>query len=468
MGNKIATEEDYWMCTGGIMPAQMQTTQNTIKQKDGKKYLMVSDTASSPYSDFTCRWIMLIAAAIAAIVVVAIVATGGAALAVIIAAGALAGAAGAAFGSVMGSMLCGQKAAIARIWLGDKSNLKIAGQNALTTGSIMTCPIFGSQITHAPNVKTWWDALRVGMGNFAETVIMGAMGGALVGAIGGAIAGAATLALLTWGSIGSNILGSVTGWGMATRAFFGANAVSNKQAMGKIDINIEEQRDAAFNNAAFPEWGSLKRIFTGHAQPMDAMLVLYFLHLKNPVSGSGTFGEESPTAVNEEPLKPTENKTPAEEQPAPKEDGKAYEGVEGKNNVILEGGTAGGPGKYVKGPKRTGKGIKYQHDKMGTDLEYQVNTEKMKSGKKLFDGYDPQTGELLDSKDWNNGYPPPGSRTTSAIKDAIKQVIIAREKGTIVRWEVPTESAKAHLENVFDIEAMDPYINDINIVVNPK
>ncbi|QNK61052.1 hypothetical protein H7F33_10690 [Pedobacter sp. PAMC26386] len=336
MGNKIATEEDYWMCSGGIMPAQMQSVQLKILQKDDKKYLMKTDTSTASFGDFTCKWVMLIMALIAAVVVVAIVATGGAALAVIVAAGAIAGAGGAIYGSVLGSAICGQKAAIARIWLGEKSNLTIAGQQALTTGSVMQCPVFGSKIVHAPNVKNWWDALRVGIGNFGETVILGALGGALIGVGGAILCDSAALALPTLASVGTNIVGSVTGWGMAARVYFGANALSNKQALGEVDMSNVKQRDAAFGDAAFPEYGSIKRIASGQPEPMDALLLLYFLNLRVPGSRGGTSPkEETGTSKNEETnpkneeVKPIENTKPVEEKPAEGKDGKAYE--EGKN-----------------------------------------------------------------------------------------------------------------------------------------
>ncbi|MEH3116011.1 hypothetical protein [Pedobacter terrae] len=346
MGNKIATEEDYWMCTGGIMPAQIQSIQRIAEQKDSKKYLIKSDTATASMGDFVCKWIMLIMALIAAVVAVLIVATGGAALGVLVAVGAAAGAAGAAFGSIVGGLVCGQKAAIARTWLGDKSNLMIGGQKTLTTGSTMECPVFGSKIVHAPNVKNWWDALRVGIGNFGETVILGALGGALIGLGGAVLSGSAALALPTLASVGTNILGSITGWGMAARLYFGANAVSNQQALGQIDINNVEERDAAFGNAAFPEYGSIKRIASGSAEPMDAMLLLYFLNLRVPGAKPGTSPKEEPAGGNkEEPVAPKEEQAkPKEEEVKPVENGKAENGAaKGKDGKAYEKGTGTKP-----------------------------------------------------------------------------------------------------------------------------
>ena len=337
MGNKIATEEDYWMCSGGIMPARMQSVQPMVKQSDTNKYLLNSDTATLSTGDFVCKWVMLIAAAIAAILAVAIVATGGAALGAIVAAGAAWGAGGAAVGSLVGALVCGQKAAIARTWIGEKVHLMIAGQKTLTSGSVMECPIFSSKIVHAPNVKNFWDALRVGIGNFAETVVMGALGGALIGVGGAVISGAAALAVPTFGlfgSVASNLVGSVTGVGMAVRVLFGANAVSNQQALGQINIENQEQRDVAFGNAAFPEYGSVKRIASGNAEPMDAMLLLYFLNLRIPGAKPGAMPKEEANGGNKEEnvgAKDNENKQPIENKAADPEtagsgkQGKAYE-----------------------------------------------------------------------------------------------------------------------------------------------
>ncbi|WDF54386.1 hypothetical protein [Mucilaginibacter sp. KACC 22063] len=333
MGQKIATEEDYWMCTQGIMPARMQSVQLTVKQKDGKKYLLKTDTATASVGDFVCKWMMLIMAAIAAIVTVAIVATGGAALGAIVVAGAIAGAAGAAVGSIAGALVCGQKAALIRTWTVEKNNLVIGGQKTLTTGSVMKCPIFGAEIRQAPNVKNWWQALLVGVGNFGTTVVEGALGGALIGTIGALFAGAATIAVPTLGSIWANIAGSFTGIGLAVRGVFGANQASNDWATGRA--NTASDAAQSFGEGAIPEAGSIKRIATGQAQPTDALLLLYFLHLKTPVK------EPQP---KEEPAKEDEGKTkdepdaqapkPANEPEAvkPGEDGKAYEegNLEGK------------------------------------------------------------------------------------------------------------------------------------------
>src|SRR5262249_59867453 len=77
MGNKIITEKDFWICTGGTTPAQLQTTQLTTKKESGHKYITVADTATSSWIDFGCKKLMWIMAILAAVGVVLVVATGG-------------------------------------------------------------------------------------------------------------------------------------------------------------------------------------------------------------------------------------------------------------------------------------------------------------------------------------------------------------------------------------------------------
>ncbi|WP_299248074.1 DUF4280 domain-containing protein [uncultured Cytophaga sp.] len=140
-----------------------------------------------------------------------------------------------------------------------------------------------------------------------------------------------------------------------------------------------------------------------------------------------------------------------------------------KPRFKIEGQREGGPGKWTKGYNRRGKGMKYQFDKSGTKSEYRVGTIHMKSGKKNFDDYDPNTKEFIDYKDWNNGYPPKNTRMEeSAFRDATKQAKIAKEHNTVTRWEVSNEAGKARLEElIFDgvDKELWPYIK---VVVNLK
>ena len=190
MGNKIITEKDFWICSCGAVPAQFQSTQKTVKKKSEEKYITVRDTATSSWIDFGCTRMMLIMAIIAAAVVVIAamtVATGGAAL---IALGALAGLAGAAWGAIIGTMLCGQLAAKARTWVGSKSNYIVQGVETITGNQTMTCPV-GGVVTFAPQIKNWSQAIALGAGNYIGHLMEGMMAGAAIGMGGAALSGGA-------------------------------------------------------------------------------------------------------------------------------------------------------------------------------------------------------------------------------------------------------------------------------------
>lgn len=292
MGNKIITEEDFWICTGGAVPAQLQTTQLTTKQVSGHKYITINDKATSSWIDFGCKKLMWIMALLAAVLVVAIVATGGAALAVIVAAGAAAGAAGAVFGAVLGALICGQKAAPARVWNQSKSDLIIQGHKAITGDHTMTCRLFGETIRFAPNIKNWWQAIALGGLNYLTGIVEGALTGALIGLGGGVLSGAARLALPTLSSVAGNVAASFGAIGAPVRVLFGASNAANQWAVG--DINTTSEIASSFANGAVPEAGSAYRIATGQAQPGDAMLLLYLLRLKAPAVKRPGQGSQKP------------------------------------------------------------------------------------------------------------------------------------------------------------------------------
>lgn len=316
MGNKIITEKDFWMCTGGNVPAQLQSTQLSTKKKDGKKYITLTDTATSSMMDFGCNKLMLIMAIVAAVIAVCVVATGGAAL---IAIGALAGAAGAAVGAVMGGLICGQIAALARKWGASKINLKIQGQPAITGDHQLQCMLFGDKITFAPNIKNWWQAITVGVINTSAKIVEGALFGAMIGMGAGLLKGLTQLAMPTLSSVGVNIIGSFGTLGSSVRAVFGIQNATHTWAMGNDLVSTETTE--AFFDGAIPEYESIKRIGTGNAEPQDAMLLLYLLHLKNP-----SVPKEKPTTEEKIVEEPTKNNNLAEPEPIKKKgDGEAFE-----------------------------------------------------------------------------------------------------------------------------------------------
>lgn len=208
MGNKIITEKDFWICSCGAVPAQLQSQQESVKKKSGEKYITVMDKSTSSWIDFGCTRLMLIYAIIAAAVVVIAamtVATGGAAL---IALGALAGLAGAAWGAIVGSLLCGQLAAKARKWEGSKNDYIIQQVHAISGAHKMTCPV-GGTITFAPEIKNWSQAIALGASNYIGHLMEGMMAGAAIGMGGAALSGGA----------GAFASGGIRGLGQAALQF---------------------------------------------------------------------------------------------------------------------------------------------------------------------------------------------------------------------------------------------------------
>jgi hypothetical protein len=222
--SKLLNDKDFFICTGGLAPAQMQTVQRVAKKKDGTFFLMKSDTATSSILDFSCKKMMILMAIIAVIVCALVVATGGMAL---IAAAAIGG----AIGAVAGALICGQQGAAARIWLGPKSDFKILGTQTLTDGAHMKCMIFQEEIRIAPHIKNWWQATAVGLVNFTGEMFKCVM-------VGAAAAGAVVLATEGIGAFlanaGANYLMSwTTGWGLGLRGVMGVmDGVNQKYING--------------------------------------------------------------------------------------------------------------------------------------------------------------------------------------------------------------------------------------------
>ncbi len=79
----------------------------------------------------------------------------------------------------------------------------------------------------------------------------------------------------------------------------------------------------------------------------------------------------------------------------------------------------------------------------------------MKSGEKKFDGYDPNTNTLQDSKDWDK-WPPKGDsdwakrRRQQMLDSAKKDADIAKETGSKLEWHVPTQAKADELIDLFD------------------
>lgn len=346
MGNKIITEKDFWMCSSGAMPAQLQGTRKSNKKSSGDVYITVADTATSSWIDFGCTKNMLLAALITAIAVVVVVAlivgTGGVAaigLIGMMAIGAAAGVAGGIVAAVDGALKCGQKNATARTWSDSKGNLLLTGTPAITGDKTMTCSI-GGVVKFAPEIKSWTHALALGGFNYVTQLAGCALGGAAVGAggflVSGLAGGSLAVAAPTFSSVLSNVAGSFTGiWG-GSRALFGLNSLANEHAYG----NVQDAGDAgaALVNGGVPEIGMGQRIFTGQAHPSDYLLFLYLLNIR--AKGPATPHVEEPnTAGDKDGNTPTDKdgNTANKDKGQPKEEGNQTPEDEGANGSKGQG-----------------------------------------------------------------------------------------------------------------------------------
>lgn len=296
MENKIITEEDFWECSGGLMPAPFQSTQ-LIAYTNGtkaKKYIIQTDKSTLSWVDFSCKKLMLlyaVVAAIAAAIACLCVATGGAAL---IAICAIAGAVGAAWGAVIGSLICGHMVAMAREWITSKDDFQILGIHTITGKDEMVCNAFTfigmspETITYKPNVKSWSQALSLGAANFIGEVFKGMMAGACIGAAAAAISGIATAAASGgWAGVGKAVLGfiksaptnfivnlaeSISGIGLAMRGVM--TAQSGLATYGELgeDMTQEDLNNAMTQGFFAMEIGTYESgrdILTGNGDAED-------------------------------------------------------------------------------------------------------------------------------------------------------------------------------------------------------
>lgn len=346
MGNKIITEKDFWMCSTGAVPAQLQGTRLGTKKKSGEVYITVEDKATSSFIDFGCTKYMLLAAlaVAAAVVVLAVVgvltvATGGAAL---IALGAVAGLVGAAIGGIVGGLLCGQKVASKRVWSGSKSNFISQGTKTITGDHTMTCAA-GGTITFAPQIKNWSQAVALGGANYLGKLMEGMMAGAAVG-MGGAILSGGAGAIATGGMRGLgqatlqfaksmpknfvvNAVESISKFGLALRGVMGVqNTAQTYGNTGDASIGDFAKGTVAMETGAYD---SAKNIGSGNGTWQDymgmAMMVAPVGQGKRDLEDS--FTNKADEVETSKADKETTNKVENQEANAPKKegDGEAYE-----------------------------------------------------------------------------------------------------------------------------------------------
>ena len=295
MGNKIITEEDFWECTGGLMPVPLQSSQRLVytNGRKAKKYITLADKSTVSWVDFGCKKLILLYAVIAAVAALC-AATGGVAL---IAICALAGAAGAMWGAVVGSLLCGQLAAMARVWCSSKDDFQILGINTITGKDTMQCLAFTfigqnpETITYKPGVKSWSQALATGAANLIGGLFEGMMYGACIGSAfaagaalaggasaGGGLAGMGRVALNFIKSIPRNILTNIaesySAMGMGMRGVMSAQSALTTYGELGDEMTREDLGNAVSRGFWSMETGTYesgKNILTGNGKMEDYM-----------------------------------------------------------------------------------------------------------------------------------------------------------------------------------------------------
>lgn len=263
---KFLNSDDYFICSGGIAPAQIQNSQRVAGKQAGSHYLTTIDIQTKSYGDFVCQKLVLLMALIAAL----IAATGGAALAAIIAMAVAAG--GGAI--VLGGLICGNMAAMLRTpWLPPKANVFLGpiGMPALTDKAFMTCAM-GGQIRLAPNIKTWWQAMLVTASNTALAMLKAVMAGAAVAAViplaAEGVAGFLTQAAYNWFYL------LTTHFGVGLRLFLGANEhIQNTYVKGNNKAFNDNLREGYWSiETALVQ--NVKNLFTGNAGLEDLVSIL--------------------------------------------------------------------------------------------------------------------------------------------------------------------------------------------------
>lgn len=134
------------------------------------------------------------------------------------------------------------------------------------------------------------------------------------------------------------------------------------------------------------------------------------------------------------------------------------------------GQSDGGPGTW-ENRTTPDNGAEYQQKVTGApkDTEYVVKTDKMKSGEKKFDGYDPDTNTLKDAKDWEK-WPPSGESKfdkfarSKEVENIKKDAQIASDNGANLEYHVPTEAKRNQILELLG----DGIPDNFDIKVTPK
>ena len=90
----------------------------------------------------------------------------------------------------------------------------------------------------------------------------------------------------------------------------------------------------------------------------------------------------------------------------------------------------------------------------------------MSSGRKKFDGYDPERNVLIDAKDYGEKWPVNGQDWSidAIVQDARTQAQIGKDVRAKIEWHVPTKEKAIEIKGILQ----DNAINGIYVKVTPK
>lgn len=240
---ELFDESHFFICSNGLKPARLKANQGVCLQVSKNHYLTIFSLKCKGV-DFSCRWVALLYAIVAAaLALLCSCPVGWVLLAAIL---------GAAVGAGLGAMLCGDMAAIMRVWVVIKTDARISTYEIAPNrpGVHLTCSAFGGQITYAPNVKSEFHAWVLFAGN---TLLTGLEGFMYVYAARG-VGMLVTKPLAFFANFGVNYLKTLTVKGTIGRAIFGVwggfSAYSNSD---REDFHWDEILSEAGKSAAFVE-----------------------------------------------------------------------------------------------------------------------------------------------------------------------------------------------------------------------
>ncbi|TWP27483.1 hypothetical protein ETU09_07490 [Apibacter muscae] len=262
MANEIFDESHYFMCEGGLKPASLKTSQENVLLENNKYYL-TEYSLKCKGIDFSCRWVALLVAIIAAAIALLMSCPAGWVL--------LAAIAGAAGGALLAGKICGDKAAIVRVWLVIKDDVVFGEHKAVSNHKPqhLNCRAFGYNIVYKPNVTSEFEAICIFGGNVLMTGLEAFMyvyafrgGGTLL-----------TKPMTFFRNFGVNYLKTISKYGMLGRGVFGAWGGANAYYMSDTEgFNANEVAKASAQSFFFAETAAYHAVTERDPQSIALLL----------------------------------------------------------------------------------------------------------------------------------------------------------------------------------------------------